>query len=72
VRLRAIPERLVAALPFRGNYDGGLPRQKREELLTRLEAAGLGVQGEASFAGYDPPSTLPALRRNEVMVELAT
>lgn len=71
VRLRAIPERLVAALPFTGDYESGSPQQKREELLSSLAEAGRDVQGEASFAGYDPPSTLPALRRNEVMIELS-
>lgn len=70
VRLRAIPERWVAALAFSGNYRSGLPQQKREELLSRLKEVGIEARGEVSFAGYDPPSTLPALRRNEVMVEL--
>lgn len=71
VRLRLVPERLVAALGFRGNYKSGLPAAKREELLEKLHAAGMASKGEATFAGYDPPSTLPALRRNEVLVELA-
>jgi hypothetical protein len=71
VRLREVPERLVAALRFRGNYESGLPHQKREELLRRLREAGLEPRGEPHFAGYDPPSTWAALRRNEVLVELA-
>lgn len=71
VSLRVVPERLVAALVFRGNYKSGLPAEKREELLEKLHAAGMESKGEATFAGYDPPSTLPALRRNEVLVELA-
>jgi hypothetical protein len=71
VQLRIVPARLVAALVFRGNYKSGLPAAKREELLEKLHAAGMASKGEATFAGYDPPSTLPALRRNEVLVELA-
>jgi hypothetical protein len=71
VRLRAVPARFVAVLPFRGNYEGDLPSQKREELRVRLADAGFLTRGSASFAGYDPPSTLPPLRRNELMIELA-
>lgn len=71
VRLREVPQRRVAALRFRGNYESGLPYQKRDELLQRLREAGLGWHGEPRFAGYDPPTTWSPLRRNEVLVELA-
>jgi len=71
VRLRSIPERVVAVLTFRGDYQSGLPAEKRETLLRRLREVGFVTEGDVTFAGYDPPSTLPALRRNEVMVELA-
>jgi hypothetical protein len=70
IRLREVPARIVAVLPFRGNYKTALPREKSEELLSRLYGAGLPTRGDVWFAGYDPPSTLPALRRNEVLVEL--
>jgi hypothetical protein len=71
VRLLGVPERRVAALCFRGNYAGDLPAQKRNELLFLLKCAGLKAASEVWFAGYDSPSTLPLLRRNEVLVELA-
>jgi hypothetical protein len=71
VRLRTVPARLVAALGFRGNYESRLPSLKREELMVRLADAGFLTRGSASFAGYDPPTTLPPLRRNEVLIELA-
>lgn len=71
VKLRVIPERLVAVITFSGDYEGGLPERKREVLLSRLRAAGIKTRGEAMFAGYDPPTTIAALRRNEVMIELA-
>lgn len=47
------------------------PDEKRTELLVQLQQAGISAQGPIRFAGYDPPSTLPALRRNEVIAELA-
>jgi hypothetical protein len=70
VTIRAVPARRVAALAFAGDYKSQLPIIKREELLEWVRAAGLLPKGEVHFAGYDPPSTLPALRRNEVSVEL--
>ena len=70
VRLRELHPRLVAALPFRGNYESGLPHKKREELLQRLREAGIATRGEARFAGYDPPTTWSPLRRNEVLIDL--
>lgn len=70
VRLRAVPERLVAALRFRGGHMSRPPTAQRDELLRRLHEAGIKFHGEVMFAAYDPPTTLPWLRRNEVMVEL--
>lgn len=71
VRLHSVPARRVAALGFRGRYGGDLPAQKRNELLFLLKCAGLKAASEVWFAGYDGPSTLPFLRRNEVLVEVA-
>jgi hypothetical protein len=70
VRLREVHQRLVAALRFRGDYESGLPDEKREELLQRLRKAGIETRGEARFAGYDPPTTWSRLRRNEVLIDL--
>jgi hypothetical protein len=70
VKLRSIPAGRVATLRFRGRYGGDLPAQKRNELLFLLKCAGLKATSEVWFAGYDGPSTLPLLRRNEVLVEL--
>jgi hypothetical protein len=70
VRLDAVPGRRVAALAFRGRYGGDLPAQKRNELLFLTKLAGLKPASQVSFAAYDGPSTLPFLRRNEVLVEV--
>jgi hypothetical protein len=61
----------VAALRFSGRYSGDLPAKKGAELLARVREAGLHALGEVTFAGYDAPSTVPWLRRNEVLVDLA-
>jgi hypothetical protein len=71
IHLHGVPPRRMAVLAFRGGYGGDLPAQKRNELLFLLKCAGLRAASEVWFAAYDGPSTLPLLRRNEVMVELA-
>jgi hypothetical protein len=72
ITVRAIPARRVAALRFSGNCGLALPDAKRRQLLDRARAAGLIPIGDVTFAGYDAPSTVPWLRRNEVLVEVST
>jgi hypothetical protein len=72
ITLRRIPARRVAALRYSGSYGSEIPAQKRQELLARVRAAGLLPIGDVTFAGYDPPWTLPWLRHNEVQVEVST
>jgi hypothetical protein len=70
VRLERRPRRRVAVTRFRGNYSGPRVAAQFSELLARVRRAGLGYRGSPEFAGYDPPTTLPFLRRNEIWVEL--
>ncbi len=70
IRFREVSARRVAVLRFSGRYGSDLPLKKREELLRAVHAAGLTPIGDVSCACYDPPWTLPILRRNEVMVEV--
>jgi len=70
VRLRPLPERRIATLRFTGRYTPLRIGDKARELVRRVQAEGLVPRGPVEFAGYDPPTTLPFLRRNEVWVEL--
>jgi hypothetical protein len=70
IAIRAIPSRRVAVLRFRGRYDDDAIETKKRELMARVAKRGLVTRGESTFAGYDPPSTIPWLRRNEVWVEI--
>jgi hypothetical protein len=70
VALGELPARRVAVLRFNGRYDASAIEEHKRELAHALTANGLHPRGEVSFAGYDPPSTLPLLRRNELWVEL--
>ncbi len=70
VTLRELQPRTVAALKFSGRYDGERVRRASERLMDEARNHGVEVVGEAAFAGYDAPSTLPLLRRNEVWVQV--
>ena len=70
VRVRRTEGERFAVLTYRGTYGGELARAQQEELLARVKEQGLVTRGTPIFAGYDAPSTLPALRRVEAWVEL--
>ncbi len=72
ITLRRIPAHRVAALKYSGRYGRELPAQKRQELLAHVRACGLIPIGDVTFAGYDAPSTLPFIRRNEILVEVSS
>lgn len=62
--------RFVAVLRYSGPFDIELTRRKQRELFQLVERAGLHPVNDPGFAGYDPPSTLPLLRRNEVWIDV--
>jgi len=70
VMVHEMAPRHVAVLRFHGRYNAEGIEAGKKELAHALAANGLRPHGEATFAGYDPPSTLPLLRRNELWVEL--
>ncbi|HEU5055689.1 MAG TPA: heme-binding protein [Kofleriaceae bacterium] len=71
ILLSEVPSQRIAALRFAGRYDADNVGTHESELLRLVAEAGLEAFGPIVFAGYDPPSTLPILRRNELWVELA-
>jgi hypothetical protein len=71
VELAEVPERRVAVLSYRGRYTADSVKRHQDELLEAAREAGLHVVGNPLFAGFDPPNTIPWLRRNEVWVEIS-
>jgi len=71
IQLRDIPARKVGVVRFRGRYNAYNLAVHKKDLAHALAVHHMKPRGEAVFAGYDPPSTLPLLRRNELWVELA-
>lgn len=70
VRLVAVPAKRMAVIRFSGTAGPDLLATKTAELDSYLKANGLVAAGEPTYAFYNPPWTLPPLRRNEIMVEL--
>ncbi len=71
IELVEVPTRRVAVLRYRGGYDAKTVEKHARRLRELVAAAGLTARGEPLFAGYDPPTTLPFLRRTEIWIELA-
>ncbi len=70
IELCEVPERRIAVLGFRGAADASHVAEAEQRLLAAVAAAGLTPNGDPAFAGFDPPTTLPLLRRNEVWIEV--
>jgi hypothetical protein len=70
VRLVYVPPETVAVLRFSGNRDAKAVASHAEKLRNTLCAYGFDATGDAVAWFYDPPWTLPFLRRNEIALTL--
>lgn len=70
VRLKQIPPKRVAALQFSGRWSAERFDDKLEELSDWLEENSYQAVSTPRVAAYNPPWTIPFLRRNEVQVDL--
>ena len=70
VRIANLPARTVAALRFSGWLDQASIQRNAARLTSALAAAHRTAAGPLYVLGYDPPFTIPFLRRNEVAVDL--
>ena len=72
VSLRNIAPARFAVLRFSGLAQSGDVETRSNELLALVKSHRLRAIGSVSLAQYNPPWTLWFMRRNEVMVEVAT
>jgi hypothetical protein len=70
VTLRDLPSRRVASIRFSGLFRNATAEMKRQFLADWLVSRRLPHSGDWRVAGYNPPWTIPSLRRNEVLVTL--
>lgn len=71
VTLKEFPGKRAAVIRFSGGSSSRNLRQHEEALRHDLAEAKLTAVGAPIYAFYNPPWTLPFLRRNEIIIELA-
>jgi hypothetical protein len=70
VQIQAMPGRLMAVLRYSGRWTESNFTKKQAVLQDAIDGESIDRIGEFQIALYNPPYTLPFLRRNEVMVEI--
>ncbi len=68
VSIVKVPGYKAAAISYSGNLREEKYNTKTKELLDIVKLKGLQPIGEPFSAGYDPPWTIPFLKRNEVLI----
>lgn len=68
VSIEEVSDYTVATITFNGRLQEGNITKHQALLESWIDAQGLTVIGEAKTAGYNAPFTLPAMRRNEVLI----
>jgi hypothetical protein len=72
VVIKPIAAKRYAVVRFSGWVDDDKMQAKLKELSTWLAVKKLTSKGQPELARYNPPWTLPFLRRNEVMLEISS
>ncbi|WP_316227281.1 heme-binding protein [Bradyrhizobium sp. SZCCHNR1047] len=68
IKLTAQSAQRMVAITFSGSTSDGIIADKTHQLRDYAQRKGLTVTGSPLLAFYNPPWTLPMLRRNEVML----
>jgi hypothetical protein len=71
VKLSEVPPAMVAVVRFSGLHSSANLEKYGQQLQAWLEKKGYRALSEPKLASYDPPWTLPFLRRNEVQIKIA-
>jgi hypothetical protein len=70
VQLREIPAKTFATLTYSGINTESTVQEKTDQLLDWLKTQQIETIGKPQLARYNPPWTLPFLRRNEILQEI--
>jgi effector-binding domain-containing protein len=71
IELKEVPRKRLAVIRFSGMAGEESLKRHSKELSDFLSAKNLTPLSSPSYAFYNPPWTLPFLRRNEVFVEIS-
>lgn len=70
VLLKQIPSKTYAVITFSGVASKKTITSHKTQLLNYIKTNNIQTIGSPRYAFYNPPWTLPFLRRNEVMIEI--
>ena len=70
VKLHEMSDYTAAVITFSGVLERDSIDKHRMLLETWIESKGYKITGPYKAAGYNPPFTIPALRRNEVLIPI--
>ena len=70
VKIRDVSPRRVASARFGGFLRDRTAEEQRRKLAAWLDGRGIEYESDWRVAGYNPPWTIPQLRRNEVLITL--
>ena len=70
IKIKQVKDRRCAVLRFSGKANEEKFNAKVQELMSWIKAENLKIIGVPELARYNPPWTLPFLRRNEVLIEV--
>ena len=70
VQIRTLPAVKKAVIQFTGFYNSQKVTEKTIELEGWIRGNNLQAIGSPQFARYNPPWTLPFLRRNEILINV--
>ena len=70
IKIREVPAEKRAVITFSGCYNEEKVQEKTQALLDWIKTKNLKPIGEPQFARYNPPWTLPFMRRNEILIQV--
>ena len=70
VRLKEILTKKFVAIEFSGTNSNENVTEHENQLINYIEEKQIKINGSPKYAFYNPPWSLPFLRRNEVMIEI--
>jgi|AntRauTorckE6833_2_1112554.scaffolds.fasta_scaffold11149_4 effector-binding domain-containing protein len=70
VRLKIMPGKTYAAITFSGRGSDANLRKHHQKLTEFMRTQNLPLESKIIYAFYNPPWTLPFLRRNEIWMEV--
>ena len=70
IMLKKVPSKKFLVIRFSGSNSDANLRNHENKLMNYIKTKKIDTTGFPKYAFYNPPWTLPPLRRNEVMVEI--